>query len=81
MVGMAMREPVILRIPDRLKLCRRDLVVKRPAAEIGIPAYLWVGCEHRPTIVSDYDRVADCLKEPHSVPPFCNFSQPRAAPP
>ena len=81
MVGVAMGEPVILRIPDRLKLYGRDLVVMRPAAEIGIPAYLWVGCEHRPTIVSDYDRVADCLKEPHSVPPFCNFSQPRAAPP
>ena len=65
MVGVAMREPVVLGIPDRLHLRRGNFVVQTPTPKISVALDPSIGCQHWPIIIGNHDCGSDGLKEPH----------------
>ena len=66
MVGVTMREPMVLSISDRLHLLGRNFVVQTPTPKISVAVDPSIGCQHRPIIIGNYDRGADGLKEAHT---------------
>ena len=65
MVGVAMREPVVFGIPDRVHLRRRNCVIQAPTPKICVAVNPSICCQHRPVIIGYHDRGADGVKEPH----------------
>src|SRR5947209_13475202 len=65
MVGMAVREPMVLRIPDSLDLKRGDLIIVRPTAEICIRVDPGIRREDRLVIVGNHDCIARGFEEAH----------------
>src|SRR5260370_39674693 len=70
MIGVAVREPVVLRIPDSLDLTRCNLIVVCPTAEIGVRVDPGIRREYRLIVVGNHDGIASSLEEPHYSPPF-----------
>ena len=67
MVGMAMREPVVFGVSNRRQLVWCDLVIVRPAAEIGTLIDPRIGCQYRFIIIGDEYRVPDSFEKPHNL--------------
>src|ERR1700730_11872762 len=65
-----MREPVVVGIPDRLHLRRRNFVIQSPAATIGVAKDPRIGRKHRPIIIGNHDGAADSLEEAHCLSVF-----------
>src|SRR5260370_28743037 len=70
MIGVAVLEPVVLRIQDSLDLTRCNLIVVCPTAEIGVRVDPGIRREYRLIVVGNHDGIASSLEEPHYSPPF-----------